>query len=212
MKVRCLVAYEVAAFGRGRGASMFEWMAKNKEWLFSGIGVSLLFGVVSALRGWFQTKANESETRKSGNFLQPLAALIRNSADSPASRRTASLPSGDEIALAIDNVPAFQREQVRSNYAGLAISWPVVFNNLIKLSGEGYLVILNYGTETWGAELYVAVDIAEYPRLKTATARSTIVKYGDKSKGVHGWIEGRIVSCDRLLGLVIEPTKLEFFD
>jgi plastocyanin domain-containing protein len=40
-----------------------QWLLTNKEWIFSGIGVSIIGGLVS----WFFRNKQPSQSQKSGN-------------------------------------------------------------------------------------------------------------------------------------------------
>jgi len=40
-----------------------EWIIKNKEWLFSGIAISIPIAIV----GWFFTNQGSKQNQKSGN-------------------------------------------------------------------------------------------------------------------------------------------------
>jgi hypothetical protein len=125
---------------------------------------------------------------------------------SHASERVPTLPSGNEIAIAISDAPPFQRKKISANYVGLVVSWPIIFVRLARLNAQRCIVTLAYGGETWGAKVDVIVGIAKYPRLKTAHEPSD-----RETNLIHGWIEGKIVKCG-LCSMEVEPTKLEFFN
>jgi hypothetical protein len=137
--------------------------------------------------------------------------LLANVVRDPDVGRIASLPSGNEIAITVDNAPPFQREQVGANYVGLSVSWPVIFFSLFALDERHCLVTLAYGDQTWGAKIDVRVEVADYPRLKTVVEPNLLANSPDKRRLTHGWIEGKIVKCG-IGRMTIEPTRLEFFN
>ena len=112
--------------------------------------------------------------------------------------------------MTVDQSPPFQRDQVGRNYVGLVVSWPVIVFSLVPAEQGRCIGTLAYGADTWGAKVTVLVNIAGYPRLKTAHDAFTAERNKDK-RLMHGWIEGTIVKCG-LGGMEIEPTSLEFFD
>jgi hypothetical protein len=182
---------------------MFEWLLRNKEWIFSGIGISCITGLIALIRRWRSTMKGPPATE---GYRQQ-SPSTQEEAASRKPRRVASLPSGNEIAIAVDSAPPFQRKQIGNSYVGLEVSWPITFFRLIVLSKQRCAVTLCYGDETWGAKITVRVNIRDYPRLKAAVEPSI----SDKSKHLYGWIEGTIVSID-FGGMEIQPTKLDFFN
>jgi hypothetical protein len=171
---------------------MWNWIVENRQWIFSGIGVAAIGFLFKLLRSYAAT---------------PSTALRTADEVGVNEASTASKPSGNEIAISISKAPPFQREQMASNYVGLDVSWPVIFDGLYPLRADRWTVRLRYGAERWGAILRVAVNIADYPRLKTAPDPSD----NDRNSFVRGWIRGKIVACNHG-EIEIEPSRLEFFD
>lgn len=178
---------------------MFKWIVENRQWLFSGIGITAALGLIK-LFIW-------ARSQKPRTLAETPALAARQSASLGTGPKPTT-PTGNEIAITVDDSPPFQREQIGKNYIGLMISWPIIFYSLTRLPNGRYIVGLAYGAETWGAKITVNVNIDDYPRLKTAPTPSS----DDKNKPlVHGWIEGEIVRCG-FGGMEIKPNKLEFFD
>ena len=190
-----------------RGSPMFDWLMKNKEWVFSGVGVPLITAlVVISYRSAMIWPKRLLESKSGANPKQAPESTHKPPLV-PQPEQVASLPTGNEIALIVDNAPPFQRDQVGSNYVGLAVSWPVVFFGLAIIDKPRCIVILSYGYETWGAKIHVILNINDYPRLKTIAEPSA----SDKSSFTHGWIEGTITKCG-CSGMEINPFTLKFFD
>jgi hypothetical protein len=177
-----------------RHEDVFKWFAQNLQWIFSGAGVALALGLLKLL------KRARTPRLRAHSSPQPCAQ------EGGMPGRTPTLPSGNEIAVTVDNSPPFQRQQIEENYIGLTVSWPVIFFGLVRQPNGRCLVQLAYGAETWGAKIVVDIDIQDYPRLKTAPAP----RLESTEKLLHGWLEGRIVGWP-VLGMQIEPSKLEFF-
>ncbi len=189
---------------------MFEWLWKNKEWIFSGCGVSVLGIVFLAFRNRSSHKLNSQQLSSMPNGTSPSGAKVYDTVLASGSHRIETKPSGNEIAVTVDKSPPYQTAQIGANYVGLVVSWPIIFIDLVMLDQKRCALTLAYGTETWGARIRVTVDINDYPRLKTAHTPD-FFNPQDKSRILHGWIEGRIVEC-RYGGMTIEPTKLDFFN
>jgi hypothetical protein len=190
---------------------MFEWLIRNKEWIFSGIGVPVLAAVAAFLYRLARKRRTQVARAQAIGAHQHYTAASHKANDPSQVGRIASLPSGNEIALTVDHAPPFQREQVGANYVGLAVSWPVIFFRLFALGERLCVVTLAYGDETWGAKIDVKVDIGDYPRLKTIVEPDLTADSQDGCRLTHGWIEGRIVKCG-FGGMTVAPTKLEFFN
>ncbi|MDE3188446.1 MAG: hypothetical protein KGM96_13110 [Acidobacteriota bacterium] len=190
---------------------MFEWLIRNKEWLFSGVGVPAVLAVAVLFRKLVLKKFKHLVSSPTTDTPHLDTLGLRQASFASAVGRTASLPSGNEIAVKVDNAPPYQRDQIGANYVGLIVSWPVIFFSLFALDEKRCAVTLAYGDETWGAKINVTVDIADYPRLKTAVEPLSLSNTQDKRRLTHGWIEGKIVKCG-LGGMKIEPTRLDFFN
>lgn len=180
---------------------MFRWIAENKQWLFSGIGVTVIIGGIRVLI-WARSRG-AAPSRAVDGVVQPAV-----SANVP--EKTPTSPSGNEIAITVDQAPPFQRDQIGSNYVGLVVSWPVIVFSVLPSDHGRCIVTLAYGRETWGAKITVVVNIADYPRLKTAHDALTAER-NRNTRIVHGWIDGRIVKCGSG-GMEIQATTLEFSD
>ena len=175
---------------------MLKWIADNKQWLFSGIGVTALVGIGHL--GWRLVRKMREVPRT------PAATTPSASA---SGTRTPTLPSGNDIAITVDKAPPYQWEQTGRNYVGLQVSWPIIFWGIVPLKDGTCIVNFAYGDKTWGAKIGVRVKIDDYPRLKTAPRPNS----EDTRSIVHGWIEGKITRVSTG-GMDITPTKIEFFD
>jgi hypothetical protein len=182
-----------AVLSTAGGVAVFNWLSDNKQWVFSGIGVPVVVALVHYLfrRGRGQGGPSISKL------------------DSGAGRSqcTPSLPSGNDIAIAVHKAPPYQREQVGRNYVGLYVSWPVIVCSVIPLDDGVCIVNFAYGDKTWGASIGVRVDVNDYPRLKTAPAPND----DDPNSVVHGWIEGTIKTVTSG-GIEVDPNMIEFFN
>lgn len=58
-----LQEYDLTGFIFFGWASSMEWLATNKEWLFSGIAIALPLAVI----GWFISSKKIKQSQKSGN-------------------------------------------------------------------------------------------------------------------------------------------------
>lgn len=43
---------------------IFNWIVENKEWFFSGIGVTIVLGIGGLIRKWFVKNRDREETIK----------------------------------------------------------------------------------------------------------------------------------------------------
>lgn len=104
---------------------MFQFILDNKEWIFSGIGVAVLGGLIVILR------------RKSHKAPENLPQLIihvsgTDQAQSEESKATEVTPVSIErispinfkdIKKTIDEAPPLQREKVGKNFVGIKVEW-----------------------------------------------------------------------------------------
>ena len=92
---------------------MTKWILENKEWLFSGIGVTVLLGIVYLIR---------RATRRSQPIPQresiPAPQSEAPSSPSPQPRKLVELDV-PKIIQEIESLPPFQRDDARKHYIGV---------------------------------------------------------------------------------------------
>ena len=94
---------------------MFEWVLKNKEWLFSGVGVTLLVALYSFIR--HLRHGNKAATH-SGHEKKSFA-LVPN-----------------DIRDAVKQAPPLQRYAVGQRFIGLPVDWLTEFAGAEEREGN----------------------------------------------------------------------------
>jgi hypothetical protein len=121
--------------------NILELLIKNKEWLFSGIGIVLIVGLFSFFR-----KLVNLQKRKSAPFSGPQnLKVITGSPSTPTIIETKPPPnspptniipleslSPEEIYNAINKAPLLQQEDVTKHYIGLKVKWEGVLSSAYK--------------------------------------------------------------------------------
>lgn len=82
---------------------MIKWIIANKEWLFSGVGVALIAGLIALIRRIriINKQPNPKYPFDSGEY--------------------APLPFPQGICADIDKTPPYQRQMKSASYTGLKI-------------------------------------------------------------------------------------------
>jgi hypothetical protein len=118
---------------------MFDYILRNKEWIFSGLGVSVLAAIIFLVR-W--------------TFSRQTAARLRSTRPLPA-----------KIIRDIQKRPPLQRSEASQHYAGLRVRWKVAFSSShSKSDGSVRLMLLDRGHYPW---IYADVSVDDYPEIKT---------------------------------------------
>ncbi|MDZ7641682.1 MAG: hypothetical protein U5J62_06650 [Desulfurivibrio sp.] len=141
---------------------MIDLILNNKEWLFSGIGVTVLGILYILLR-----------------FLGDRFVLIIKPPFDTSIYKTKPYPS--KIRREISKCPPFQREAKRSSYLGIHFQWRTRLEAIHgQPEGTIQLMMLDRGNYPW---VYCSVNISEFPELKVAK-KGTRLWIAGKLKGI----------------------------
>ena len=149
-----------------------NWLRANKEWVFSGVGVT----TVVLLVGFLYPRAAPVPAA-------PAAAPASPKAPSQAVAYTNPTPEG--IIKQLDSLPSFQQKGAAEAYRGLKVFWPATFSSVFEEPSAQV-------PRKWSAILYpdkyhsipvvcTGVDVEANPRLKIASR--------DEAVDVRGTIE-----------------------
>jgi hypothetical protein len=164
-----------------------SWFAQNYQWVFSGIGVFLISGVIWLLRRRSGPPMSEAQSPKGivmqgnlSNTNSPMASGTHVTQTVnyhlPASEMPPSValpiqyrssPSPAEITQRIFSLPSFEQITACQSYEGLAVCWNVLLNEVAPPDADGVSRV--YLTFEPGTYLVCCdLKISENPRLKTA--------------------------------------------
>ncbi len=139
---------------------MVEFIIKNKEWLFSGIGVFLIAGVFALLKVLLKKKRQASSKPfpstdrglDSGNPYPTTASVVRSEKISP-----------DGIRSAYCSVPLLQRPDVARQYHGLRVKWEGNLYSVEMMSNGKAKIEIKWADSTFG--IFFTVDSSKYEGL-----------------------------------------------
>jgi hypothetical protein len=179
---------------------MWNLIVSNKEWLFSGVGVTLIFvlipSVVKKLRksdagGNAQiivlnvTQKNKNEIVKSEELL-------------PAHITKIAPITFDDIYKALSSAPPLQKKQIAKNYLGLYIRWEAYLFNADLKDNNNIALALDFCKKSLTARMiHCNVKLSDYREL------------GVLNKGAPITVVGRISEVDSL-GVRLEEVALYF--
>jgi len=154
---------------------MLEFIAKNKEWLFSGIGVTIL-GAFFVIAKWLyeRSKTNTKHKAISG---EPSKRKWRASDDSIEYYEH---PTAKEIDDQISMLPPFQQVGAEKNYLGLKIKWKVRVGLIFPGMGNAAKVSCN-DTSGYFRYIHITVSLSEYPQFKSLSEKEVFWIYGEVS-------------------------------
>lgn len=155
-----------------------NWLLQNKEWLFSGAGITVLSVLYLILRWLWSRKAFSSKPIHADSPTQGLvepwylmAMGTANESRSQVSKETLPLdrPFPSEIWDAIRSAPVMHQEARAKEYAGLRVRWLVTLEAARRRGEEVSLMLLDRGNYPW---ICCTVSIADYPELLVAKPHS----------------------------------------
>jgi hypothetical protein len=164
---------------------MIDWLVKNRDWVFSGIGVLVLtigWQFIAAWRGNSSSLERVSKTESSLGEPTSLSAL--------------------EIHSAIGNAPPLQRDAVAKNYAGIRVRWDTLLISATPRGKEVRLQLRNADEKSQGSPtIWCHVDLGKYPELAVVAARAKIQVVGTIVKAEYFSVDLKAVE----LRIVAQP-------
>jgi hypothetical protein len=134
---------------------LIDWLLKNKEWLFSGLGVSVLLGAPSILRFLRRRKPIEGTT---------VVVRVENTSEVKISpSRTVAVErisplTPEEVQKSIEDAPPLQRDAVARRYIGLKVEWDTEFAGADEREGVVRLYLVTHKTRI-GTPIFVWCNV-----------------------------------------------------
>lgn len=149
--------------------AILDWLLNNKEWLFSGLGVTALLALFLAGRYVL------GRGRRDGGLVEPEPAKPSMPFDAADYARH---PLPADITADVGGVPPFQVAAKEQSYVDLKVQWRTTLSSAEESENDTVrLTLLDRGSYPW---IYCTVKIGEYPEIKIAT------------KGTEIWVAGTI--------------------
>jgi hypothetical protein len=148
---------------------MIDWIMKNREWLFSGVGVAIIAGLIALIRYHFRKQATPSTAQ---SYSSPTGRTGRTAFPfDPGKYSPGPLPR--MIASELNSAPPFQRSAKASSYTGLKVQWLTTLEFIQDLGdGKVDISLTDPRGHPW---IYCNdIDISLYPQLKIAHAGTRI--------------------------------------
>ena len=191
---------------------MIDWIIKNKEWLFSGIGIvalGLLIAFAKTIYQKFDLRPWPTVLVVLGFFLIVLGIYLQfrlqpKAIAKPKQEITPQITSIDpyEIREKINSLPPYQQDEARKNYLGLWVEWKGRFNHIEKQEDGSIKVSLRAVQPksikgiVGSAWIDFTVQLSDYPQLKIM----------DQGKEVT--VKGKIAGFDEIGTIVLDDVKL----
>jgi hypothetical protein len=131
--------------------NILELINKNKEWLFSGIGIVLIVGLFSFFRKLINLQKKKSVPysepqkvmKKTGTpstptIIEPKSALYYP----PANIILLESLSPSKILRTIREAPLLQQDEVTKHYIGLKVTWEGELNNAYTIKNDIVRIVL----------------------------------------------------------------------
>ncbi len=152
---------------------MLDWLLKNKEWVFSGVGLAVIGSAVAIIRYILSRRGSaKGDQTNSG----PSRVTLIDSSPVKATLQENPSPvklTVKEIVECINNCPPFQREGLAKNYLGLRVNWEGKLWDVEKdiyhsKSEKEDLIKVNLKQGDMFHSILFYVPIEQYPQFKIA--------------------------------------------
>lgn len=174
--------------------SLLEYIKENKEWMFSGVGATILiffFQLFKLNKSNILETKNKSRSNKislkesNNNTIQIIEKQIHNNHGSTLNE-SANVDFANilpiNIKSEIENAPLYQQQIVASHYVGLRISWDLELFTIFKRDEDLILVCL-VPEKLLYPNIEFEADLKKYPAFRIA------------KKGQHYCLKGEIIEC-----------------
>ena len=148
---------------------MIDFIIKNKEWLFSGIGVTVITVIFFLVRHAIVGR-NNKQIKTSDHILKHTSSLEKDNSGYSIH------PTPKEIADEIDSLPPYQQVEAEKNYIGLKVKWDVSLS-LVHHRDDNE-VILSCTTKGYSRYVKFKSSLEKYPEIKIAKEGQKITVYG----------------------------------
>lgn len=185
---------------------MIEFIAKNKEWLFSGAGVTILVALYAIIRKLLLRKRSRPGTDVRSLTIHLNPSSLPATTDVAEKKQLVPLGKFSSLSFSrigdmIESVPPLQKDEIKKNFVGIRVSWDAYLKNARK-SPEGIVT------------LRLSPGPAASHRLYTILCQVALDDYRELSilpEGAHMRIEGEIASAD-VWDVELSDVKLYFFE
>ena len=141
---------------------MIEWILQNRDWVFSGIGVAILAGLVALAKRLLRRSPPNSQLPAE----MPLQVVIDSVPTMPMSLPSAATAIDPmEIISAIEAAPFLQQSDIEKHYLGIEVEWNGRLLSAAKHQDDKVGLVL--GSPGPGSDFGVAFDVdpTRYPGL-----------------------------------------------
>ncbi|MBU1164055.1 hypothetical protein KKA15_00660 [Patescibacteria group bacterium] len=179
---------------------MLEYIWQNKEWIFSGVGVVIIFTLLPSIVLLFKHRKNKkyADTDKPVSKSFPSNDSIEKiPIEKELSQKVKKMiedggyqlsPTPEEIEEKVESVTPFQQSSIRESFKDIKICWKLEFSSL-SIS-DNKKVTLYFHSKT-GSILGLSVicenvDLEKYPTFKNS------------KRGSEVWVLGKIKEIETL--------------
>jgi len=139
---------------------MFDWIWDNKDWLFSGVGLIIIFLVIS----WFKNRIKSRKTQElslNGANLQDIIDAPPPPKQEPDILATSLSPG--KIIKEVESAPFLQRPDISKQYEGIKVSWKGKLCNANKINEKNIRLYITVTEEKGYTSIFFNVNPKQYP-------------------------------------------------
>lgn len=159
---------------------MLDYIMENKEWIFSGIGISA-GGVIFLVFKYFWHR-NQNIKAMPRTSSAPQTPIITGS---PSQTINSDIPQDDiyRIVQEVEDMPPLHFDDVRKNYIGLNVDWLTEYHSAYKKSDDLIRVDLTAITKSFRPiNVYCEVSLSEYKQFSILKRKARVRITGTISK------------------------------
>jgi hypothetical protein len=124
---------------------MIKFISENKDWIFSGIGVTILIFAYVLIRNIFFKK--DKATQKAEIHLHPSDESSKTDGSELIPIEKINLLSFEDIGKTLAKAPPLQKDDVKKNFRGIKVMWDGYLKTVSKKDNDIVLLRLAPGSK-----------------------------------------------------------------
>lgn len=157
---------------------MINWILHNKEWLFSGAGISFLALLYIFIRHIYKKSKHTIEQTAQTEKILTKEQEQKNSNTDIFANNDFTHPDVLDIKKDFDSTPPFQKNEKLKYYKGLKVKW-LAYLRIVHKEQDGITTVTLSVEGNFLLLINCDIKIDEFPELKIAMEMTKIIVTGE---------------------------------
>lgn len=155
-----------------------NWLLENKEWIFSGIGLTVFVGISVLIKAVFTKKNSHIDSPEKKTAIQ-VHHNTETQTDNSQKQPVISDLTPKAIVKAVTSVPPLQRKDIAKHYQGIRVRWSGSVASIDEVGvGHNAIIVLN-SDKFYSRDILFVVNPSDHKGLSLVDIGQRITVEGD---------------------------------